>query len=64
MLANIKRIKIDRDTNNETVEEFAIDTSDVACIYTNNGETLILKNNGYQIRVKHTMKELEAILGL
>lgn len=64
MLANIKRIKIDRDTNNETVEEFAIDTSDIACIYTNNNETLVIKNNGYQIRVQHTMKELEAILEL
>jgi hypothetical protein len=63
VLANIKRVKIDRETNSEIIEEFAIDTSDVACIYTNNGETLILKNNGYQIRVKHTMKDLEAILG-
>ena len=64
MLASIKRIKLDKETNSEIIEEFAIDTFDIACIYTNNGETLIVKNNGYQIRVKHTMKDLEAILGL
>lgn len=64
MLANIKRIKIDRDTNEEIIEEFAMDTSDIACIYTSRGETLIVKNNGYQIKVKNTMKELEALLEL
>jgi hypothetical protein len=64
VLANIKRIKIDRDTNEEIIEEFMMDTSDIACLYTSKGETLIVKNNGYQIKVKNTMKELEAILGL